>query len=165
MLETYGRKIIRKFRPNATKRALEVGDDVTFPEFIEYILKEGIHEQLNWHWNTYDDQCRPCSVDFNFIGRFESLARDARYALKKAGVLNFTQFPTNSNYPKRRDELIKHYSQIPPEWIMELGRVYRSSFEMFGYPFPGPLKVLLKNDTGQTGNSIHSGIAGQTGNP
>lgn len=86
-------------------------------------------------------------------------------ALKKAGVLNFTQFPTNSNYPKRRDELIKHYSQIPPEWIMELGRVYRSSFEMFGYPFPGPLKVLLKNDTGQTGNSIHSGIAGQTGNP
>lgn len=165
MLETYGRKIIRKFRPNATKRAQEEGDDVTFPEFIEYILKEGIHEQLNWHWNTYDDQCRPCSVDFNFIGRFESLARDARYALKKAGVLNFTQFPTNSNYPKRRDELIKHYSQVPPEWIMELGRVYRSSFEMFGYPFPGPLKVLLKNDTGQTGNSIHSGIAGQTGNP
>lgn len=91
--------------------------------------------------------------------------RDARYALKKAGVLNFTQFPTNTNYPKRRDELIKHYSQVPPEWIMELGRVYRSSFEMFGYPFPGPLKVLLKNDTGQTGNSIHSGIAGQTGNP
>ena len=151
MLETYGRKIIRKFRPNATQRALEAGDDVTFPEFIEYILKEGIHEGLNWHWNTYDDQCRPCSVEYDFVGRFEYLAQDAQYVLKKAGVDNITQFPSNSNYPKTRCELIKYYSQIPPEWIIQLGHVYHSSFEMFGYPFPGPLEVLFQNVTGQTG--------------
>lgn len=44
MLEMYGRKIIRKFCLNVIKRVLEVGDDVIFLEFIEYILKEGIYE-------------------------------------------------------------------------------------------------------------------------
>ena len=49
LLEIYGRKIVRDFRPNATQHALRTGHDVTFPEFIEYILKKGIHEGLNWH--------------------------------------------------------------------------------------------------------------------
>ncbi|KAL9973572.1 hypothetical protein ACROYT_G020045 [Oculina patagonica] len=148
MLDTYGRKIIRRFRPNATQKALQAGDDVTFPEFIEYILKEGIHEGLNWHWNTYEDQCRPCSVEYNFIGRFEFLTQDAEYALKKAAVYNLTLFPSKTSYSKTHQELIKYYSQIPLDWIIQLGRVYRSSFEMFGYPFPGPLQVLFYNVTG-----------------
>ncbi|KAJ7371380.1 hypothetical protein OS493_025842 [Desmophyllum pertusum] len=161
ILDTYGRNIIRKYRPNATQQALQDGNDVTFPEFIEYILKDGIHEGLNWHWNTFEDQCRPCSVEYNFIGRFEYLSQDAKYALKKAGVYNLThdQFPStiNNNYSRTRYELIKYYSQIPLEWIVQLGRVYRSSFEMFGYPFPGPLEELFHNTTGQTG------ITGKTG--
>lgn len=153
MLDTYGRKIIRKFRPNATRKALESGDDVTFPEFIEYILKDGIQEGLNWHWNTYQDQCRPCSIEYNFIGRFEYLPHNAEYVLKKAAVHNLAQFPRKAGYSKTHNELIKYYSQIPLEWIIQLGRVYRSSFEMFGYSFPGPLQILFHNATGQTGKT------------
>lgn len=162
MLDTYGRKIIQKFRPNATQKALESGDDVTFPEFIEYILKEGILEGLNWHWNTYEDQCRPCSIDYNFIGRFEYLPHNAEYVLKKAGVHNFTQFPRKTGYSKTHDELIKYYSQIPLEWVIRLRHVYRSSFEMFAYPFPGPLQALFHNATGQTGITGRTRPSGQT---
>ena len=146
-LETYGRKIIAKFRPNATQQALRAGNDVTFPEFIEYILKDGVHEGLNWHWNTYDDQCRPCKVSYNFIGRFEFLSEDANYVLRKTGTYNLTSFPI-ANYSNTRRELLKYYSQIPLEWILQLGRVYLSSFAMFGYPFPGPLEALFRNATG-----------------
>lgn len=169
LLEIYGRKIIRDFRPNATQQALRTGRDVTFPEFIEYILKEGIHEGLNWHWNTYDDQCRPCSVKYNFIGRFEYLPHNANYVLKKAGVYNLLKFPSENNYSRRRDELLKYYSQIPLGWIVQLRRVYHSDFEMFGYPFPGPLQALFKNVTGQISRTDQAevsdqvGITGQTG--
>ena len=163
LLENYGRKIIRNFRPNATQQALRTGDDVTFSEFIEYILKEGIHEGLNWHWNTYEDQCRPCSVKYDFIGRFEHLPHNANYALKKAGVYNLIRFPSKNNYSKTRNELLKYYSQIPLEWIVHLRRVYHSSFEMFGYPFPGPLQALFKNVTGQTGMTGQTGLSDQKG--
>ena len=83
LLESYGRKIITKFRPNATQQALRAVDDVTFPEFIEYILKDGVRKGVNWHWDTYDDQCSPCKASYNFIGRFEFLSEDANYVLRK----------------------------------------------------------------------------------
>ena len=166
LLEIYGRKIIRDFRPNATQQALQTGNDVTFPEFIEYILKEGVHEGLNWHWNTYENQCRPCSVKYDFIGRFEYLPHNANHVLKKAGVDQLIKFPSKSNYSRTRDELLKYYSQIPIEWITQLRRVYRSNFEMFGYSFPGPLQALFKNVTGLTGRTSQAkldDITGQTG--
>ena len=169
LLEIYGRRIIRDFRPNATQQALQTGRDVTFPEFIEYVLKKGVHEGLNWHWNTYEDQCRPCSVQYDFIGRFEYLPNNANFVLKKAGVYNLMiKFPSENNRSRTREELLKYYSQIPLEWIVQLRRVYHSNFEMFGYPFPGPLKALFKNvtshtgRTGQTGLSHQDGITGQT---
>ena len=146
MLDTYGRNIIRKFRPNATRRALLSGDDVSFPEFVEYIIKEGVQEGLNWHWNTYENQCRPCSVDYDYIGRYETLAQDAEFVLKKAGVFNLTKFP-RVHYSSTKSELLKYYAQIPPQWITHLGQIYRSSFEMFRYPFPGPLENLFLNAT------------------
>ena len=169
LLELYGRKIIRDFRPNATQQALRTGHGVTFPEFIEYILKKGIHEGLNWHWNTYENQCRPCSVQYDFIGRFEYLPNNANYVLKKAGVYNLIEFPNENYYSRTREELLKYYSQIPLEWIVQLRRVYHSNFEMFGYPFPGPLEALFENITDQTGRTGQAelahqdGIIGQTG--
>ena len=80
MLEIYGRKIIRKSaKRHTTGIANWSSHDVTFSEFIEYILKEGVHEGLNWHWNTYEDQYRPCSVNYDFIERFKYLPHNANY--------------------------------------------------------------------------------------
>ena len=145
LLRYYGRKIIEHFRPNATQQSLNTLDDITFAEFIEYIIKEGVHEGLNVHWNTYEEQCSPCLVDYDFIGRFEFLGEDGKYVFKQAGV-NRIQFPDENPFDTRV-ELLKYYSQIPLEWILELGRIYRSNFEMFGYPFPGPLEPLFRNAT------------------
>ena len=36
--EQIGKKIIRMFRPNATKEALETGDGVTFREFLQFLV-------------------------------------------------------------------------------------------------------------------------------
>ena len=147
--QSYRRKIVANFRRNATQEALSAAENPTFPEFIEYILKQGVHEGLDQHWNLYEGQCRPCSVGYNFIGRYEFLIQDANYVLRKAGVRNSVRFPTEK-HSKTSDELLKYYSQIPLAWIEQLGGIYRSNFEMFGYPFPGPLEPLFLNATGSS---------------
>ena len=89
--------------------------------------------------------------------------------MKKAGVYNLITFLNENYYSRTREESLKYYSQMPLEWIVQLRRVYLNNFEMFGYPFPGPLKALFKNVTDQTGRtgqaklSHQEGIIGQTG--
>lgn len=108
-------------------------------------------------------------MQYDFIGRFEYLPNNANYVLKKAGVYNLIKFPSDNNYSRTREELLKYYSQIPLVWIVQLRRVYHSNFEMFGYPFPGPLKALFKKVTDQSGSagqaelSHQDDIIGQTG--
>ncbi|KAJ8982222.1 hypothetical protein NQ317_013524 [Molorchus minor] len=44
----YGRHIIRRYRPNASKSDLLSGANVNFREFVIYLLKEGAN--TNEHW-------------------------------------------------------------------------------------------------------------------
>ena len=145
LLKYYGPKILLRFRPNVTKKSLESLDDITFPEFVEYIIKDGVNEGFDRHWNHYIDQCNPCLIKYDFIGRYEYLAEDGNYMLRKAGE-DRIHFPKEKPFDTR-EELLSYYSQIPLDWILNLGRIYRSNFEMFGYSFPGSLQPLFENTT------------------
>ena len=137
----FGRKIIRNFRPNASHEALQSGYGVTWPEFVEYILNDGHTE--DWHWANYLDVCGLCDIRFDYVGHYETLQDDARYVLERAN-LNRYQLKFPGVRPARtKKELVRYYSQIPKSWIKRLGEVYQSSFEIFGYSFPGPLENLL----------------------
>ncbi|XP_074628889.1 carbohydrate sulfotransferase 11-like [Acropora palmata] len=143
LLKYYGAKILLRFRPNVTNKSLESLDDITFPEFVEYIIKDGVNEGFDRHWNHYIDQCNPCLIKYDFIGRYEYLAEDGNYMLRKAGE-DRIRFPKEKPFDTR-EELLSYYSQIPLDWILDLGRIYRSNFEMFGYSFPGSLQPIFQN--------------------
>ena len=143
LLKYYGAKILLRFRPNVTNKSLESLDDITFPEFVEYIIKDGVNEGFDRHWNHYIDQCNPCLIKYDFVGRYEYLAEDGNYMLGKAGE-DRIRFPKEKPFDTR-EELLSYYSQIPLDWILDLGRIYRSNFEMFGYSFPGSLQPLFQN--------------------
>lgn len=143
LLKYYGAKILLRFRPNVTNKSLESLDDITFPEFVEYIIKDGVNEGFDRHWNHYIDQCNPCLIKYDFIGRYEYLAEDGNYMLRKAGE-DRIRFPEEKPFDTR-EQLLSYYSQIPLDWILDLGRIYRSNFEMFGYAFPGSLQPLFQN--------------------
>ena len=140
-ITVFGRKIIRNFRQNPSQEALKSGYGVKFPEFIEYIINEGAQE--DWHWANYEDVCGFCDIKYNYVGHYETLPEDAKYVLERA---NLTQLKFPSFRPSRtKDELLHYYAQIPKVWIKSLGKVYQSSFNIFGYPFPGPLENLLSS--------------------
>ena len=140
---TYGRGIIKRYRPNATKEALETGSGVTFPEFTRHVVEI---QSRNEHWQSFDKLCHPCAVNYDFIGRFENLYEDASYLIKKAGIDDRVSSDSFHSSNTAAD-MLHYYSQIPKERILQMAKIYESDYEMFGYPFPGQLGALLRSNS------------------
>ncbi|XP_020621653.1 carbohydrate sulfotransferase 14-like isoform X1 [Orbicella faveolata] len=149
-LEFHGREILKNFRPNASKSALEKLDDITFREFIEYLVTKGSNKStrvMDWHWNNYANICGMCAINYDFIGHYETFDQDLADFKEAAGLSPEEAKRFNARASNKSDtasSLLNYYSQIPVEWIDILGQLYRASFEMFNYDFPGPLESLFE---------------------
>ena len=150
ILEFHGREILKNFRPNASKSALGKLDDITFREFIEYLVTKGSNKStpvMDWHWDNYVNICGMCAVSYNFIGHYETFDQDLA-DFKEAAELSpeeAERFDAHANNKSdTASALLSYYSQIPIEWIDILGQLFKANFEMFNYNFPGPLKSLFE---------------------
>ena len=152
--EFHGREILKNFRPDASKSALEKLDDITFREFIESLVIKGSNKStpvMDWHWDNYVNICGMCAVNYDFIGHYETFDQDLA-DFKEAAELSpeeTERFDAHANNKSdTASSLLSYYSQIPIEWIDILGRLFRANFEMFNYDFPGPLKSLFEETKG-----------------
>ena len=138
----WGRPILKRYRPNATEQAIRDCDDITFPEFVHYVVDGG------WdpHWAQYHRWCRVCAIDFDFIGRFENLQEELPYVFKAAGVQQMPHFVSPYTDSNTSSKVLHYYSQVPKKLLLRLVRLYRTDYEMFDYPHPGPLFEQLLNE-------------------
>ena len=137
-------EIIKKVRPSATKVSLDSGLGLTFDEFTRYMATTSTSE-WDHHWGLYDDICRPCKINYDFIGHFEDMEEEGPYVLKRAGIDHLVSGnfrPSNTS-----SHLKAFFSHIPKERILKIVEKSRSNFEMFGYSFPGALKEFFVNST------------------
>ena len=151
MLQYHGRSILRTVRPNASKSVLDKLDDITFREFIEYLVTKGSDKTtpvMDWHWDNYVNICGMCAVNYDFMGHYETFDQDLADFKEAAGLSPLqarrSDARANNKSSTASSLLNDYYSKIPTEWINILGRLYRANFEMFGYNFPGPLKSLFE---------------------
>ncbi|XP_033746587.1 carbohydrate sulfotransferase 11-like [Pecten maximus] len=138
-----GQEIVKRYRVNATRESLQNGDDVTFLEFVRYITDVKTRH-FNDHWERYTKLCRPCLVKYDFVGKYETLNRDADYILKDIGVPPQIRFPRRSekySTVETKKTFETFYSQIPAEYIQKLWNVYRADFDLFGYSLSDHLNV------------------------
>ncbi len=138
--------IIKAYRPQDVETVGTKTNNVTFTEFLKYIVTSSNYLARNPHWRKYQHLCFPCTFKFDFIGHFETLADDAPYMLKKAGIDDRVAFPPLRS-SRADSDFMTYYSQVPRDIISKLGEAFRSDFEMFGYLFPGQLGILLGNYT------------------
>ena len=135
--EFHGREILKNFRPDASKSALEKLNDITFREFIEYLVTKGSNKTtrvMNWHWDNYVNICGMCAINYDFIGHYETFNQDLADFKEVAGLSPEEASRFNvyaSNKSGTASSLLSYYSQIPIEWIDILGRLFRANFEMF----------------------------------
>ena len=134
------RLIVSRLRPNDPNPEGKNGDyDVSFSEFIQYFAGNVSRYPP---CRQFEKICHPCVINYDFIGRLETLNEDGPRILKLAGIDDSVTFPrihesTNS------DDVLEYYSQVPPRYIRQLGEHYRNDFEMFSYEYLGSVKKLL----------------------
>ena len=86
-----GTYIVAKYRSNATEAALREGDDVTFQEFVRYLIDPRTRKKVPFdnHWQPFYELCHPCFVKYDFIGKFETFHDDGEYIIKRYDILSF----------------------------------------------------------------------------
>jgi len=85
------------------------------------------------------DVCRPCSVQYDFIAKLETLTFDMDYLSQK---FNWpVKFP--SKEPTTNPDYIRlYYHGLKNQHLKVLKTLYRKDFEMFGYSIPEPLLTV-----------------------
>lgn len=125
----YGRQIIKKYRPTATASDLDSGANVSFPEFVSFLLNEGVN--TNEHWTPIYDLCLPCILNYSFIGHYETLSQDAKTILEMVSAPPLVFPLTRGGHTK--DKLREHFQQLSIFSIEHLYKMYLADFKLFGY--------------------------------
>lgn len=133
----YGVEIIKRYRKGYIKDSNIPGDDVTFDEFVRYLLDEDA-ERMNEHWMPMYNLCQPCAVPYDFIGSYENLERDADYVLQRVKVPPTVRFPERQAWYKPITAETLHYylCSLPQRLLKELLPKYILDFSLFAYPLP-----------------------------
>jgi len=79
-----GRRAIRLVRNNASKISLQCGHDLTFKEFIQYVVRaktKGL--RIDTHFSSMHSHCHPCDLNISYIGKMETFNEDAKYLIEK----------------------------------------------------------------------------------
>ncbi|KAG5882369.1 hypothetical protein JTB14_036293 [Gonioctena quinquepunctata] len=125
----YGRHIIRKYRSNPLRSDLKSGANVTFREFVHYLLKEGV--TTNEHWTPIYDLCLPCSLNYTFIGHYEAISQDVKTVLSMVEAPSIVFPLTRHGHTKER--LKFYFQQLSIHDIQALYKLYEPDFRLFGY--------------------------------
>lgn len=139
----YGTKIVRRHRVDPQPEALQSGGDVTFQEFVYYLVdpRTQLEEPFNEHWERAHTLCHPCLIHYHVVGKYESLTRDSRYVLKLAGAEDQVEFPASSKSRRTTENMTaKFFNNISPFYQKKLYNLYRMDFLLFNYSTPPYLK-------------------------
>ena len=132
----YGKRIIAKYRPNATSESLKNGHDVSFPEFIHFIVgSQGNCNFCDEHWMPQYYLSLPCLVPYKFIGKFETFNQDMEYLLRKLyGVRKPNELGIfNEVGQTAGDGISSLYRGVPRSHIERLRSMYKFDFLFFNY--------------------------------
>lgn len=134
----HGRRIIEEFRLNATRKSLELGNDVTFQEFLKYVLAPKLSktdkytQSYDRHWAPFNDLCHPCLIKYNVIAKYETLKADTDFVLQKIGTKNIS-LPKSSQAGGTRKKIEDYFKNFSKKFIRKVYNIYQNDFEFFDY--------------------------------
>ena len=140
------RDIIKKVRGKAIPKSRR--PDLTFPEFLHYISTT--KERLNPHWLPIHELKVPCDIDYDFIGKIETVSRDIEYMKSLYNISKSAVYPQAYISDTKRTELmVNYYRNITTETLERVIQKYKNDFLIFGYPLPkdaSNISEYIKND-------------------
>ncbi|XP_076991850.1 carbohydrate sulfotransferase 9 isoform X2 [Tamandua tetradactyla] len=126
----FGKAIIKKYRPNACEKELNNGSGVKFKEFIHYLLDSHRPVGMDIHWEKVSKLCYPCLINYDFVGKFETLEEDTNYFLQLIGAPKELKFP---NFKDRHSSDERTNAQVVRQYLKDLTRTERQLIYDFYY--------------------------------
>ncbi|XP_005400046.1 PREDICTED: carbohydrate sulfotransferase 8 [Chinchilla lanigera] len=126
----FGKAILARYRANASREALRTGSGVRFPEFIQYLLDVHRPVGMDIHWDHVSRLCSPCLIDYDFVGKFESMEDDANF------FLSLIRAPHNLTFPRFKDrhsQEARTTSRITHQYFAQLSALQRQRTYDFYY--------------------------------
>jgi len=106
--------------------------NITFEEFARYVLKTTDHPDQ--HWQLQTKTCHICRYEFSFLGKFETMARDANDLFDTLGVTEVDKLPEDGQYDHKAADFLKEvYAKLPTKLVNDIYEFYKQDFEAFGY--------------------------------
>lgn len=134
--ELFGKNIVK------TMRTSNESDIPTFKEFLQYMVRypEDKRFQTERHWMTAENLCRPCELNYDYIGKFETLKQDYERIFSTLNISRslIDSFPTNAEMKstiKKIDWKIvyKDLRIADFETFRMFLNKFKNDFEYFGY--------------------------------
>ena len=155
-----GPGIVTRFRADASVDRKACGNDVTFPEFIKYVvhaLSQG--NKLNEHFNSIFKQCSPCHIRFDVIGKLETFQKDSEYIFNNFDLKNMSKIVSFSKNVEEEINMLIKYNFDLERYIRrecytrsDIAQRLWKTFQINGYvlkdvPFPSLYLQSISNNT------------------
>uniref|UniRef100_A0A452TN90 Carbohydrate sulfotransferase n=4 Tax=Ursus TaxID=9639 RepID=A0A452TN90_URSMA len=124
--------------PASVSEAFSAGLKVSFANFIQYLLDPRTEKlaPFNEHWRQVHRLCHPCQIDYDFVGKLETLEQDAAQLLRLLKVDKLLHFPPSYRNRTASSWEEHWFATIPLAWRQQLYKLYEADFVLFGYPKP-----------------------------
>ena len=91
-------------------------------------------QQFNDHWVPYWLHCHVCEMEYDIIGKMETIADDMEFIAERSGLAATNISLPWSNRRNSGDKVsLNYFRGLPVNQLMGLYRIYKLDFEMFGY--------------------------------
>ncbi|XP_043929667.1 carbohydrate sulfotransferase 9-like [Protopterus annectens] len=122
---------------NRYRRNKNVAGPVTFEEFARFAIEANCCDK---HWMPIFKVCDPCSIPYDFIGRFEFVETDANNILRFLGAPDDLQYPSfkrHSKDPRTNSSIIDDFlKNLKNKEILDgIHKKYKMDFLLFNYSF------------------------------
>lgn len=127
----YGVHIVKKYRGLNSSKPVQ-GNDVTFREFIRYLLDTKA-KYMNAHWKPIFNICHPCLIPYEFIGSVDRVDIDVSALLENIHFTRKVSFPKRQEYynPLNKQEALIYYRNVTYHEMEKLRRLYKKDFQCF----------------------------------
>ncbi|XP_069120283.1 carbohydrate sulfotransferase 11-like [Argopecten irradians] len=111
--EKIGKYATILFRVNTTDQSQWCGFDLTFKEFVKYFI-QSINDGLNRdnHFAPAYQMCLPCTYDYNYIAKTDTLLNDTVFLLSQLGEKHIAENLQVNFSSQNREDKIKDQSNL-----------------------------------------------------
>ncbi|XP_075186275.1 carbohydrate sulfotransferase 9-like [Anomaloglossus baeobatrachus] len=110
----------------------------SFEEFATFITTENPYNR-DIHWRPMYELCDPCNIQYDFIGKFETVTQDSDFVLKAIRAPENLKYPTKKHHnddPRTNYNITLQYlDMLSPILFKKLMSVYSLDFSMFDYSY------------------------------